>query len=230
MVHDLDRIESRGRPARRPCGVPELRRRLTQFGQFGGGEPAGHRGGRLIWQLADADDLLVACTRSGGTRLRATAAQRDYGGSARVAAPGGPRWPRDGLFSRLACDAIATVAPVPSAEAWRGNDGAPGGCTVEAGEPYLGHTPALHHVEVLLRNAVDARFTPVDAAAAPPIRGLRIPRSSTTPRAGAFARRPPDRLRARDAALADDGGGCLQLSGWANPTMKPSGARRKHIR
>ena len=37
-----------------------LRRRLTQFGQFGAGEPVGHRGGRLIWQLADADELLVA--------------------------------------------------------------------------------------------------------------------------------------------------------------------------
>lgn len=37
-----------------------LRRRLTQFGQFGAGEPVGHRGGRLIWQLADAGDLLVA--------------------------------------------------------------------------------------------------------------------------------------------------------------------------
>jgi hypothetical protein len=58
---------------------------------------------------------------------------------------------------------------------WRGvTTEPPGGCTVEAGEPYLEHTPALHHVEVLLRNAVDARFMPVDAAAAPPIRGLRI--------------------------------------------------------
>jgi hypothetical protein len=37
-----------------------LRRRLTQFGQFGGGEPVRHRGGRLIWQLADADNLVVA--------------------------------------------------------------------------------------------------------------------------------------------------------------------------
>lgn len=38
---------------------------------------------------------------------------------------------------------------------WRGNDGAPGAAPLEAGEPDLGHTPALHHVEVLLRNAVD---------------------------------------------------------------------------
>lgn len=37
-----------------------LRRRLTQFGQFGAGKPVGHRGGRLIWQLADANELLVA--------------------------------------------------------------------------------------------------------------------------------------------------------------------------
>ena len=37
-----------------------LRRRLAQFGRFGVGEPVAHRGGRLIWQLADADHLLVA--------------------------------------------------------------------------------------------------------------------------------------------------------------------------
>jgi hypothetical protein len=37
-----------------------LRRRLAQFGRFGAGQPVGHRGGRLIWQLADVDDLLVA--------------------------------------------------------------------------------------------------------------------------------------------------------------------------
>lgn len=37
-----------------------LRRRLAQFGRFGAGERVGHRGGRLIWQLADSEDLLVA--------------------------------------------------------------------------------------------------------------------------------------------------------------------------
>jgi hypothetical protein len=36
------------------------RRRLKQFAFFGAGKPIGHRGGRLIWQLPDVDELLVA--------------------------------------------------------------------------------------------------------------------------------------------------------------------------
>lgn len=36
-----------------------LRRRLRQYMRFGEGVPVGHWGGRLIWQLADARDLVV---------------------------------------------------------------------------------------------------------------------------------------------------------------------------
>lgn len=38
----------------------ELRRRLRQFADFGAGKPIGHWGGRLIWQLAESETLLVA--------------------------------------------------------------------------------------------------------------------------------------------------------------------------
>lgn len=36
------------------------RRRLRQYARFGTGEPASLWGGRLIWQLAGADQLLIA--------------------------------------------------------------------------------------------------------------------------------------------------------------------------
>lgn len=36
-----------------------LRRRLGEYRDFGNGKPIGHRGGRYIWQLADADELVV---------------------------------------------------------------------------------------------------------------------------------------------------------------------------
>jgi hypothetical protein len=37
-----------------------LRKRLHEYVRFGRGEPVGHRGGRLIWQIAQAHEFSVA--------------------------------------------------------------------------------------------------------------------------------------------------------------------------
>lgn len=45
---------------RRLKPIEALRERLEEFARFGAGHAVGHRGGRLIWQLADSSHLLVA--------------------------------------------------------------------------------------------------------------------------------------------------------------------------
>lgn len=44
----------------------QLRRRLTQYADFGAGKPVGHWGGRLIWQLPDPDQLIVGWKETPG--------------------------------------------------------------------------------------------------------------------------------------------------------------------
>jgi len=47
-----------------------LRKRLKSYLRFGAGDPVGHWGGRLIWQLGDLDSLLFCWRRAGDADAR----------------------------------------------------------------------------------------------------------------------------------------------------------------
>ena len=47
-----------------------LRKRLKSYLRFGGGDPVGHWGGRLIWQLEDPNSLLFCWRPAGDTDAR----------------------------------------------------------------------------------------------------------------------------------------------------------------
>jgi hypothetical protein len=50
----------------------ELQRRIKQFIDFGAGKPIGHWGGRLVWQIQNSADFLVAWKRASNGQDAAT--------------------------------------------------------------------------------------------------------------------------------------------------------------
>ena len=56
-------------------GARGLRQRIKEFRQYGNGRPVGHQGGRRVWQLADADDYVLAWRPTPGRDPEATEAE-----------------------------------------------------------------------------------------------------------------------------------------------------------
>jgi hypothetical protein len=55
-----------GKAGSASAGGRGLRQRIKEFRQYGDGRPVEHHGGRRIWQLADADDYVLAWLSSPG--------------------------------------------------------------------------------------------------------------------------------------------------------------------
>jgi hypothetical protein len=67
--HNRDRNSADSRTNSASCYIgkaDQLRLRLTQYADFGGGKPVGHWGGCLIWQLPTIDRLLLAWKETPG--------------------------------------------------------------------------------------------------------------------------------------------------------------------
>lgn len=56
-------------------GKRGLRRRIKEFRQYGDGRQVAHQGGRRIWQLADADDFIIAWLETPGRDPAVTEAE-----------------------------------------------------------------------------------------------------------------------------------------------------------
>jgi hypothetical protein len=49
-----------GKAAAGARGTRHLRQRIKEFRKYGDGQPVGHQGGGRIWQIADADEFVLA--------------------------------------------------------------------------------------------------------------------------------------------------------------------------
>jgi hypothetical protein len=58
-VNDADVLYI-GKAGAGATGTRGLRKRIQEFADFGRGKPVGHWGGRLIWQLAESQSLVIA--------------------------------------------------------------------------------------------------------------------------------------------------------------------------
>ena len=56
----------------------DLQRRLRQFLRFGAGDPVGHWGGRMVWQMAGAEKFLIAWKEEAQPRSKEKQLLREF--------------------------------------------------------------------------------------------------------------------------------------------------------